>query len=166
MTPDYIIVHCSATPDRGVLDWSAIRRYHVEHNGWRDIGYHFGIEEVDGSIMLLRGRRYDETGAHCVDGGMNHMSLGICVVGQFENYVPMHIEENLTKVLAELCFYFDIPVDHIYFHRDFHPTKTCPGQAWNRERLRENVESLLSIINGEEHGIELERNWNGGFDHV
>lgn len=156
MIPDSIVVHCSATPDQQVMDWGAIRRWHTEHNGWRDIGYHYGIEEVSGTLVLFRGRRYDEIGAHCVDNGMNRRSLGICVVGQYEYHVPFHIEDALVKVLADLCFMFEIDISEIYFHRDFHPTKTCPGMAWNRELIRSRVSYLIDTYDGEEIGMEID----------
>ena len=46
---DKIIIHCSATPEGRDVKTSEIKRWHVEDNGWRDIGYHFVIE-LDGSI--------------------------------------------------------------------------------------------------------------------
>ena len=54
---------------------SEIKRWHVEDNGWRDIGYHFVIE-LDGSIH--KGRAVGTSGAHIV--GENH-NIGICYVG-------------------------------------------------------------------------------------
>ena len=41
---DKIIIHCSATLEGRDVKTSEIKRWHVEDNGWRDIGYHFVIE--------------------------------------------------------------------------------------------------------------------------
>ena len=35
-----IIIHCSATPELKDFDVKDIRGWHVEGNGWSDIGYH------------------------------------------------------------------------------------------------------------------------------
>ena len=44
-----IIVHCSATPEDRDVSIDTIRKWHVEDNGWSDIGYHWVIP-LSGSI--------------------------------------------------------------------------------------------------------------------
>ena len=73
---DYIIVHCSDTPKEMDIGADTIRRWHVEENGWSDIGYHFVIKR-DGTVE--NGRGQDDTGAHA--RGYNDKSIGICMVG-------------------------------------------------------------------------------------
>lgn len=76
MIIEQLVIHCSDTP--AGLDTSSeeIRRWHVDGNGWRDIGYHYVIR-LDGT--LEKGRKDNEQGAHA--RGHNHNSLGICMVG-------------------------------------------------------------------------------------
>jgi hypothetical protein len=53
-----------------------IRDWHVNGNGWRDIGYHLVIRR-DGSIE--KGRDINDSGAHAA--GYNSKSIGLCLVG-------------------------------------------------------------------------------------
>lgn len=71
-----IILHHSATPQKMDIGVDEIRRWHVDGNGWRDIGYHYVIRR-DGTIE--KGRADDEPGAHA--RGHNMGSLGVCLVG-------------------------------------------------------------------------------------
>lgn len=115
--PDKIILHHSAT-DGGTFE--SIRRYHMEHNGWRDIGYHYLITK-DG--VLHKGREENATGAHTK--GENTKSIGICLVGHFDHYEPNREQlETLYKLLEDIFKrYGKMP---IYPHSKFAP-KTCPG---------------------------------------
>lgn len=77
-----IIVHCSATKTNWMSGHSIaakireIRRWHVQGNGWSDIGYHFLIDR-DGSVGA--GRGLERTGAHVK--GHNTGTIGICLIG-------------------------------------------------------------------------------------
>lgn len=71
-----IIIHCTGTVPSTGTTVEAVRKYHKEHNGWKDIGYHYLIY-LDGSIH--QGRPIDQVGAHCK--GHNTGTIGICYVG-------------------------------------------------------------------------------------
>lgn len=71
-----IIVHCTGTIPMESTTIEVIRRYHKQHNGWKDIGYHY-LVYLDGTIHA--GRPIDEAGAHC--SGHNAGTIGICYVG-------------------------------------------------------------------------------------
>jgi N-acetylmuramoyl-L-alanine amidase len=146
LKPLYIIVHHSESPDGATLDWSAIRRYHIDHNGWQDIGYHYGVEKINGVVEVLVGRMQDQNGAHCNDAGMNHQSLGICVVGNYDLAPPsLEVWNKTITLVASLCRVFSIPVENIKGHRDYHD-KTCPGTQFNLDTFRTGVSSILHYV--------------------
>jgi len=154
MKPEYIVIHHSLTKDGTVKDWDAIRRYHIETNGWTDIGYHHGIERVNGVLTSQVGRPEFIEGAHCKEAGMNRKSLGVCVVGNFDLAPP---DLEILRYLKDLCLAImvnhNIPVQNVIGHRDaglmagfdwqkVGPTgvrefKTCPGILWPERGFRE-----------------------------
>ncbi len=71
-----IIIHCTGTVPSNSTTVESVRRYHVNHNGWKDIGYHYLIY-LDGSIH--QGRPIDQAGAHCKNH--NQKTIGVCYVG-------------------------------------------------------------------------------------
>lgn len=75
-TVDAIIVHCADTPVTMDIGYSEIRHWHVDLNGWNDVGYHFIIRR-DGTVE--NGRDIDVPGAHAK--GHNSKSIGVCLVG-------------------------------------------------------------------------------------
>ncbi|MCP4897627.1 MAG: N-acetylmuramoyl-L-alanine amidase [bacterium] len=144
MIPTRLILHCSATKDGQVKDWQAIRRFHVEDRGWKDVGYHFGIEEVGGYLMCFRGRPVLEQGAHCRAAGRNRDSLGVCVVGQYDESPPSpFLLSRVCDVAAMLCFTFDILAERVHGHCEFEDAKTCPGSEWDLDQTREFVDLRL-----------------------
>lgn len=92
------VLHCSATKPQW-MDTAAfaaqvaeIRRWHVEDNGWRDIGYHWLISRR-GSV--LPGRPEDEIGAHVM--GHNRGTLGICLIGGAGSSADDPFEAHFTE---------------------------------------------------------------------
>ena len=71
-----IILHCSATREGKDFSVDTIRGWHVNGNGWSDIGYHWVIR-IDGSIEV--GRPLEKSGAHTK--GHNKDSVGVCYIG-------------------------------------------------------------------------------------
>lgn len=124
-TPIGICIHHSATPDGSHRDTDAIRRYHVETNGWDDIGYHALVECVDGVIQVTPGRPMEMKGAHCPT--LNSTHLGLCIVGDFDKTPP---DNDLLDVAAAWCSqqmeHYGMALKNIVYHCDY-STKTCPG---------------------------------------
>jgi hypothetical protein len=132
---DYIVVHCSATKPSQDIGASEIRKWHVEDNGWSDIGYHQVIRR-SGAIEL--GRPLHVSGAHAK--GVNSRSVGVCLVGGINaNGDP---ENNFTQkqfdALALTLEYWKLiyPKAEILGHCDLPGvTKACPcfdvREWWN-----------------------------------
>jgi len=130
----HIIVH--HTEDSGVLDAEGrpvpkhftpeVSRYHREVRGWEDgLGYHFTIE-ADGTIYE-GGRWINQLdGSHTK--GMNHCSIGVAMIGNFDVHDPTPEQLlSLFGLLKELVRRFDIDPGNIQPHRLYSP-KSCPGR--------------------------------------
>ena len=93
---DLIVLHHSGSAmDRTTIH--NIHRWHLEL-GWLGCGYHYVIHS-DGSIF--QGRPIDAVGSHA--RGFNNKSVGICVVGDFEEEYPsLYQQESLGKLLVYL----------------------------------------------------------------
>jgi hypothetical protein len=147
LKPQKIVIHHSATRDSGTLSWSAIQNYHVNHNGWSDIGYHAGIEEVEGKYVCLFGRPDWRRGAHTK--GENGRSLGFVFVGIYDDGEPgdARLRVAARRVLAPWLFRFGLGVDALVPHNQF-SSKTCPGRMFPMGRLREICAEELHTIRG------------------
>jgi len=129
MRPNKLIIHHSLTADSGTVSWDAIRNYHVNELGWRDIGYHFGLENINGRNEILVGRMMDEAGAHTV--GHNTDSLGICVVGNFDiQVVPEEQMSLLVRLSKSLLGVFSLSWEDVKRHSDYASYKSCPGKLF------------------------------------
>jgi hypothetical protein len=151
LVPRRIVLHCSDTEDGPGNNWQAIRKYHTDPKpggrGFVEIGYHFGIEQIGGRLALLAGRHPYVMGAHCAAAGRNHDSLGICVVGDFDDDPPpLRLVGVVTSVLALLCVMHGIAPETISGHREWEPGKTCPGAKWDMEFTRAMVGERLGRL--------------------
>lgn len=146
-SPEYVVIHHSETKDGVWKDWDAIRRYHKDVKGWRDIAYHYGIELVGTELTLQYGRTPETVGAHCNEGGMNTKSLGICVVGNFDNKPPAEsILEMLRGLVKSIQTQYNIPTNRVLGHKEAQvamggvATKTCPGKMFDMDAFRASLE--------------------------
>ena len=90
-----IIIHCTGTVPSEKTTVESIREYHVNHNGWKDIGYHYLIY-LDGSIH--QGRPIDVQGAHCENHNRN--TIGICYVGGLDSNKKPKDTRTVAQVAA------------------------------------------------------------------
>jgi N-acetylmuramoyl-L-alanine amidase len=144
-TINRIIWHCSATPEGRDVKIATIRGWHVDDNGWSDIGYHYVIE-LDGSVR--EGRAEAEIGAHV--GGHNGDSIGICYVGGMD---AANVAAKDTRTPAQRSALYALtdelieryPGATVHGHNEF-ASKACPSfdarTDWEA-RLRERREALL-----------------------
>lgn len=174
--PIGIVIHHSLSEDRSVRDWDGLRNYHksYRHNGeiitkeqyetlkknryayglerpWKDIGYHVGIEQVNGQYEIQKGRPIRSRGAHTLGQdargkSFNRHYIGVCVVGNFDNEPP---SESCLFLLRSVCrdlqSMFGISTEHIVGHRETFairglPTeKSCPGHRFDMAQFREGL---------------------------
>ena len=126
------------------MSWGAIRRYHKDVRGWSDIGYHAGIELVEGKFECLYGRPDHLTGAHV--RSHNEKSLGFCFVGDYSS-IGGPPEEMLwlaaRRVIAPWCRQHELVIGDIVGHREVIGAETtCPGFAV--DDLQEIVARILA----------------------
>lgn len=130
-----IIIHHSASPAH-TTTVDLVRKWHVEDRGWKDIGYHYMIDE-NGEVH--RGREDKIIGAHCK--GNNRFTLGVCVFGNYQNeQMKPIVFESLRNLVSGLKTRYGLQSGDIYGHRDFGKT-VCPGDNLYRmlDELRRKV---------------------------
>lgn len=137
----HIIVHHTAGTNTA-SDWAAVVRsiwdFHVNVNGWDDIGYNW---LVDPNGVLYEGRGDGRLGSHFC--GQNGQTVGICVMGDFTGIQPTDGAVNtLEDFLAWKCCDENLdPLDSAFHassgltlmrisgHRDGCNT-SCPGDSF------------------------------------
>lgn len=137
----HLIVHHSAGSNTS-SDWAARVRsiwdFHVNSNGWDDIGYNWLI---DPNGVIYEGRPDNFQGAHFC--GTNGGTMGVCMIGTYSDILPTDEAVNsLKKLLAwKSCQESIDPLDfsfhgssglnlfHISGHRDGCATE-CPGNTF------------------------------------
>lgn len=127
--PTGIVVHHSLTKDGRCEDWSAIDRYHREVNGWDMIGYHGGVERINGVVTTLTGRPINKEGGHTK--GHNDM-LGLCIVGNYDLGPPDMelLTAGANMVRAWLYMFLHLTVNDVFEHHTFAKYKSCPGKQF------------------------------------
>lgn len=129
------VLHHSAT--NGGDPW-AFANYHIQERGWPGIGYHFVIQ-TDGKIYQTN--ELTTVSYHAT--GVNNVSVGICLVGDYDDTTPPPRQYSaligLLRHLRNL-----IGQKPIYGHNQF-SSKSCPGalvdvnliqaEAWGQNPL-------------------------------
>lgn len=130
---DFIVVHCTATPEGQAKTVEQLRHEHMAQ-GWSDIGYHYVID-LYGRVHL--GRDVDISGSHV--SGYNSHSIGVVYVGGLENdprkpYNQLKAKDTRTNAqkAALMSLLMDLrklyPKAVIKGHRDFPKvSKACPS---------------------------------------
>jgi len=158
----FLVVHHSATP-RNQTTVESIRRYHIENRGFWEIGYHY-IVDKDGN--LVKGRPEEFIGAHCGGGSPanNFNSLGICVIGNFEEEKPTEKQlQTLFSFLDEKLRELKLDRSKVLGHCENKST-LCPGKYlmeeilyWRRQspsnnelktRIKSEIAKIIDICNG------------------
>lgn len=145
----HIVIHHSFTADSVLfMNMEAIRKYHVEVNGWRDIGYSHVVEQIGGFWEVLLGRIPADELAHEPHLNLNRVGYGICVIGNYDDAAPP--PEALAKLrllVLELMRTDNIPVENVFGHREAQAAggvpiaerKTCPGKLFDMDAFRASL---------------------------
>lgn len=141
--PKYIILHTSDVSEKTLYNQlSSINAYHrdIKHFSKSSLGYYVGYQ-----WLITGGKEYQcrldtEEGAHCnskVDGiSLNLQSIGICVGFDGDIELPSAIHrELLADLIKKKMKEYNIPRERVKFHRDFTPSKTCPGSLFTQNYL-------------------------------
>lgn len=114
-----IVVHHSGAS--GLQNVPAIAAYHVNERGWPGIGYHYVIDDA-GTVFKTN---YISTLAYH-SAGSNKESIGICVLGNFEESDPTSAQ--LAALTALITAIREVhPTLYVAGHKDKTPT-ACPGR--------------------------------------
>ena len=145
--PRGFVIHHSLTQDGTTVSVPAIRRWHLDVKGWGAIGYHFLAELAGSEYEAILGRPLDLEGAHCLAGGKNHNTFGVCLIGNFDKDPPPReqLEVMRDRILVPFGRMFSIPLnlETVTFHRDWAPDRTCPGKAFTKDLVKMYLPGLV-----------------------
>lgn len=137
----YILVHHTAGKVGKAL---LVDRVHRDRGFEEGLGYHFLIDngslgKGNGQVEVAPRWIRQEPGAHCKASNMNVKSIGIGLVGNFNNCRPSaHQMDTLVQLVSLLGEYYAIPPVNVLPHRLVPGAHTdCPGNLfpWKRFQL-------------------------------
>lgn len=147
-TTTHIVFHTAAagTASRpGDPSAADIDRWHRER-GWSGIGYHYVIRK-DGTVEA--GRPEGEVGAHCIDGGMNRLAVGVCLSGHHnhEDWTEAQWSSFLRLVAGRggIMERHAIPVANVIGHREAGAKKDCPGTHVSCGEVRRRIAAYRRV---------------------
>ncbi len=170
--PSHLIIHHSAGSNSS-SDWAAVVRsiwnFHVNGNGWSDIGYNW-LVDPNGEVYIGRGDNI--LGAHYC--GKNSNTLGTCVMGDFTNVEPtIAAISSLSDLYAWKACAEEIDplgssfhpasggvIPNVSGHRQSCNT-SCPGDAFfpMLPQVREQIAGVINMCNcdlSEPQGLKVE----------
>ena len=118
----YLFIHHSAGNDcydkeTCMQEIRNIQNYHMDSNGWPDIGYRCGLLQIltqkvyhtitpfisfliGGDGLIYEGRGWNQIGAHTY--GFNDVGYGIDFIGTFTDKNPTQVAQDAYFVLAQV----------------------------------------------------------------
>lgn len=141
----YVVVHHSGV-DEGTV--KSMDRYHREERHMENgLAYHFVIGNGhgmrDGEIGVGERWRKQLDGGHLHSVAQNKVSLGICLVGNFDKHKPtakqMQSLVALTEALLKRC---KLSTKAVKTHQQINTVKTrCPGKYFPTRTLLRSLEA-------------------------
>ncbi len=158
-TVSHLIVHHEFGSNTS-SDWAArvrsIQNFHINGNGWSDIGYNF-LVDPNGVVYEGRAGGDNAIGAHFC--GRNRNTMGVCMLGDYSTVTPTTATQNsLKRLLAWKAdkeninplgssFHYSVnrALTHISGHRDA-GCSACPGNGGYATLggIRSGVDLLVS----------------------
>ena len=139
----------------------AIQVFHMDTNGWNDIGYNYAICRL-GHIFQAREDDNDTNDVHGAHDGHNAGSMGVANLGYFHppyNHKPTPQllnalyrllawkcdERKINPLTASLYQAYGGVVSHIYGHREVRAT-ACPGDTLFvlKQSIRDSVARIIA----------------------
>lgn len=145
----YIVIHHS---DTATGSGASFDKYHREHNGWKELGYHFvignGTGSADGQIEVGGRWTRQMIGAHAGVAKFNEQGIGICLVGDFDHNRPTAAQmQSLAWLCAELMQSCRISSQNIIGHSDAKSGQTrCPGRYMNLAWVRQQATAIAQTL--------------------
>ena len=131
---------------RGLPTVEAMRKYHMEQNGWSDIAQHLTIDPQGG---LWTGRNWNMAPASAsgYNGTVAEGPFMIEMVGDFDaGQDPFDGEQRKAafETVAHLMRVFDLKDADVKFHQEMTNQKSCPGTGIVRADFLKEVQKLLA----------------------
>lgn len=134
-----IVIHHSVSDS---ADAASIDSFHRNSKGWDELGYHFvignGSKSGDGEVEVGPRWRKQKHGAHAktADNYYNEHGIGICLIGNFQEYGPTPAQlRSLERLVRFLMTETGISTRGLYGHREVKPTE-CPGRHFPLSAFR------------------------------
>ena len=138
-----IVIHHSATPTDDAMNMHRVHKARGMKNG---LAYHFVISNgsrkaYDGEIFIGDRWKGQLDGGHMKRLSDNKISIGICLIGNFELRSPtskqMKSLEGLCEYLMNKC---RLSPNQVTTHKILHPNHTvCPGKYFSLSSLRKRI---------------------------
>jgi hypothetical protein len=136
---------------RGIATIEAMRRFHMDTNGWSDIAQHLTIDPEGG---LWTGRNWNQRPASSLgsNGSDTEGPFMIEMIGDFDaGHDPFDGPQKTAaiSVAARLLRRFDLEPAAVRFHRQLNSPKTCPGTGIDYDRFKDAVARAVRALPGE-----------------
>lgn len=119
----FAVHHSGANANQSVAE---IQNYHMDHNGWWDIGYNFLVRPNGG---IYEGRGWLGVGAHAHDH--NTAYIGVCLIGNYEDTRPSAAAKASLAYLYQEANRMKGSRLDVVTHRQLGST-ACPGDELHK----------------------------------
>jgi hypothetical protein len=133
---------------RGLATIEAMRRFHMETNGWSDIAQHLTIDP-QGTAWTGRNWNRPPASQSGRNGLANAGPFMIEMVGDFDvgrDPFDGPQRQAAVDIVAALLHRFELDISALSFHRELGSPKTCPGTGVDKAAFSHDVEQALAAF--------------------